>query len=303
MAGTFPSTGPVTLKTNLADYPVTRALKSGQIKSDLVNFDFAGPKVAHEGFKPMVREGKFDAGELAIVTYLQAKAYGKPLVMLPAVVMGRFQHQCILYNTSRGELRPKDIEGRRVGIRSYTQTTGMWVRGILQHEYDVDLGRVTWVCPDDGHLAEYRDPPNVERINSEGKKIDQMVIDGTIDAAIVGNEMSNEPNVQPLIHDPQAAALAWCRKYGTVPINHVFVVHASLPPRRPDVAREIFRMLAESKKAVPPPAGGLDFHPFGVEALRKPLELAIEYSVEQKMIERRFGVDELFDDITGQLTA
>ena len=301
MASKFPNSGPVTLKTNLADYPVTRAVRSGQVKSDVVALDFAGPKVAHEGFKPMVREGKFDAGELAIVTYLQARAYGKPLLMLPAVVMGRFQHQCIVYPASRGEMAPKDIEGCRVGIRSYTQTTGMWVRGILQHEYDVDLGRVTWVCSDDGHLAEHRDPPNVER-TLPGAKIDQMVLNAEIDAAILGADLPNEPRVRPLIKDPPAAAMAWCRKHGTVPINHVFVVDADLARARPDVVKEIYRLLAESKKAVPPPAGGLDFHPFGLEALRKPLELAIQYSHEQALIPRRFSVEALFDDVTRQLS-
>ena len=118
---------------------MTRALKAARVTSDLVTFDFCGPKVANQGFKPMVREGTFDAGELAIGTFLQAKVYGKPLVLLPAVVMGRSQHHTIVYNHAKGELGPKDLEGRRVGVRSYTQTTGIWVRGILQHEYGVDL--------------------------------------------------------------------------------------------------------------------------------------------------------------------
>ena len=186
MTAAFPDAGPVTLKTNLQDYPVTRALKSGEVASDLVRFDFAGPKSAFEGFKPMVREGKFDAGELAIVTFLQAKVYGKPVVLLPAVVMGRFQHQCMLINAKLGDLKPKDIAGRRVGIRSYTQTTGAWVRGILQHEYGVDLSRVTWMCNDDAHLAEFRDPPGVERLAPGARKVDQMLLDGEIDGAFIG---------------------------------------------------------------------------------------------------------------------
>src|ERR1043165_2689543 len=88
----YPKSGPVTLKTNLADYAMTKALKSGAVTSDLVKFDFCGPKVANQGFKAMVRERKFDAGELAIGTFLEARTYGKPVTLLPAVVMGRFQH-------------------------------------------------------------------------------------------------------------------------------------------------------------------------------------------------------------------
>ena len=137
----YPKSGPVTLRTNLADYAMTKALKSGAVTSDIVRFDFCGPKVANQGFKPMVRERAFDAGELAIGTFLQAKVYGKPVTLLPAVVMGRFQHQTALRSTQRAAIGPGDVQGKRVGIRSYTQTTGIWVRGILQHEYGVDLTR------------------------------------------------------------------------------------------------------------------------------------------------------------------
>src|SRR5215813_15644035 len=109
----YPKSGPVTLRTNLADYAMTKALKSGAIKSDLVTFDFCGPKVAFQGFKPMVRERAFDASELAIATFLQAKVYGKPVTLLPAVVMGRFQHNHALRATVRGMFGPADIEGKR----------------------------------------------------------------------------------------------------------------------------------------------------------------------------------------------
>src|SRR5262245_26448704 len=144
MTSAFPAAGKVSLKTNLADYSVVRALKEGKVRSDLVEFDFCGPKTANQGFKAMINEGAYDAGELAIGSFLQAKAYGRPLVLLPAVVMARFQHHTIVYNSSRGNLKPKDLEGRRVAVRAYTQTTGIWVRGILKHEHGVDLNRLRW---------------------------------------------------------------------------------------------------------------------------------------------------------------
>ena len=212
MTVAFPQAGPVTLRTHLADYAVTRALKSGEIKSDLVHFDFAGPKNAYEGFKPMVREAAFTAAELAIVTYLQARVYGKPLVLLPAVVMGRFQHQCIGYNTKAGTLSPETIAGRRFGVRSYTQTTGTWMRAILQHEHGVDPFKVTWVTFEDPHLAEYREPPHVERAPA-GVKIGDMLLDGSLDGAIVP-ELPKDPRIRPLFPDPDAAARAWADKIG-----------------------------------------------------------------------------------------
>ena len=297
MAG-YPKSGPVTLRANLSDYAMTKALKSGAVTSDLVTFDFCGPKVANQGFKAMVRERKFDAGELAIGTFLEAKTYGKPVTLLPAVVMGRFQHQCALRSTARGPLAPDEIKGKRIGIRSYTQTTGIWVRGIFKHEYGVDLNKVTWVCNDDGHLAEFKDPPNVERTPPGAKKIDQMLLDGEIDGAILGVENLDDPRVAPLIPNPKEAALAWYRKYNTVPVNHLFCVDRDLAEARPDVIAEIFRMLKESKAAMPPSSDGIDFHPFGIEGVRKPLDMIMRYSVEQKIIPRAFTLDELFDDVT-----
>ena len=233
MTASFPSTGKVRLKTNLADYPVVRALKEGRVGSDLVEFDFCGPKTANQGFKPMINEGAYDAGELAIGSFLQAKVFGRPLVLLPAVVMARFQHNFIVYNADRGELKPKDLEGRRVAVRSYTQTTGIWVRGILKHEHGVDLSRLTWVCTDDAHVAEYRDPANVERPGPGAKKLDQMLLDGDVDALIPATDLTKDhPNIRHLLPNPNEQARAWARKYGTVP-DQPLLRRLQGPRRRP----------------------------------------------------------------------
>jgi 4,5-dihydroxyphthalate decarboxylase len=295
MTSAYPASGPVTLKVNLGDHPVTRALKAGEIKSDLVTLEFCGPKTANQGFKPMVREGQYDAGELAIVTFLQAKVYGKPLILLPATVLGRFQQHTIVYNAERGPLKPSDLTGKRVGLRSYSVTTATWVRGILQHEYGVDLDRVTWVCSDDGHLAEYRDPPNVERTKPGAKPFDQMLLEGEIDAAVIP-DTPKDPRIQPLIPDPQAAARVWYEKNKVIPINHLLAVQKRLADSRPDVVREIYGMLSESKKAAPPATDGIDFFPFGIEANRKPLETISQYAFEQKIIPQKLGADEVFAD-------
>jgi len=296
----YPMSGAVKLRTNLADYPVTKALKEGKTSSSVVTLDFCGPPVAHDGFKGMVRDNKFDAGELAIITFLQAKAYGKPYVLLPAPISGRFQHHTIGYNAEHGELRPKDIEGRKVGVRSYAQTTGLWARGVLQHEYNVDLDRVTWVTFDDAHLAEHTDPPNTERAPKGGKKLAQMMFDGDVAAAILGADMPKDPRVRPLIPEPHKAAKEWFKRTGVIPINHMFTVHEQVARERPDVVQEIFRMLVESRKAAPPEALET-IPPFGVEANRKAIQLAIDWSLEQHIIPHRLEVDELFDDATRRL--
>ena len=295
----IPSTGKVKLRTNLADYPVTLALKAGQISSPRVELDFCGPPVAHNAFKAMLREGKFDCGELAIITYLQAKSYGKPWTLLPLPINGRFQHHCAGYNIEYGHKDPKDIEGRKVGVRTYAQTTGLWIRGILQHEYGVDLDKVTWMTIDDSHLSEYSDPPNCQRL-PKGSDLGQMLLDGALDAALLGLDMPDDPRVRTLVPDPQEAAKDWYAREHVVPINHMFVVHDDIAKARPDVVKEIFRMLVESRAANPPKG---PYPPIGLEANRKQFEMAIQWSFEQKIIPRKMSVDELFTDLTGDLVA
>lgn len=289
----------LTLRTNLADYPVTLAMKDGRVASPIVTLDCCGPKLAHDGFKAMLRQNAFDAGELAIVTYLQARAYGKPFVLLPTPVSGRFQHHCIGFNIEHGNLQPKDIEGRMVGVRTYAQTTGLWVRGVLQHEYGVDLDKVTWLTVDESHLTEYRDPPNCRRLPA-GKRIDQMMLDGEVAASILGVDMPKDPRVRTLVPDAHAAAAKWYEREGVIPINHMFAIHQDIAKRRPDVVRELFRMIVESRAAAPA-AAAASIPPLGLEANRKGLEMAIEWSFEQKIIPRRLKVDELFDETTADL--
>ena len=281
------------LFTLLGNYPNTLALKKGEVKSDLVDFDFADVKVSNTAFKPLVREAKFDVAELAIVTFLQAKTYGKPYVLIPATVLGRGQHHTIAYNPERGELKPSDLAGKRVGVRAYTQTTGAWVRGFLADDYGVDTAKVRWVTFEDPHLAEYKDPDFVTRAG-EGKTLVQMLLDGELDAAIVGDTLP-DPRLKPLIPDADAVARRWAETHGGVPINHMMVVREAIAKSRPDIVQEIYRMLQESRRAAPPPAGGLlDPWRFGVEENRRSLEIVIDYSFRQKLIPRKFSVDELF---------
>jgi 4,5-dihydroxyphthalate decarboxylase len=283
----------VTLRALLGDYPGTRALRSGAISSPSVTLDFAHVKSASAGFKRVVRDREFDVAELAIVTYLIAKAHGTPYVLLPAVVLGRFQHPYLVYNRERGHRTPGDLNGRRVGIRSYSVTTVTWLRGILAETYGVDLDTVTWVTFEEPHVAEFRDPPGVQRA-APGQDMLGMLLAGEIDAAILGGEMPSDPRIAPLIADPAAAARAWREKHQAIQINHMVTVKRGLPP---DVVREVYRLLVESQRA----AGESDTTPFGVEANRRNLDVAIDYVHRQRLIPRRFTVDELFDDVTRAL--
>lgn len=299
----FPASGPVTLKTNLADSALTKALKAGEISSPVVTLDFCGPATANQGFKPMVREGAFDAGELAIVTYMQALDYGKPLVLLPAVMVGRFQHQFFVCRKERAPMDPKSLEGKKVAVRAYTQTTGIWVRGILQDEYGVDLSKLKWLCWDDPHLAEFSDPSDlVERAPKDGPNLNELALSGAVDAVIPAADLLAHEDMRTVIQNPDETGRLWGEKYGCGHVNHFFAVHRDLPKERPDVVKEIFRMLADSKaKAGLPKPGEIDQLPFGFEACRKSIDLIARYAFEQKIVKKLYRAEELFDDMTIRL--
>jgi len=286
-----------TLHTMLGNYPNTQALKKGELRSDLVDFDFVEVKVANNLFKQIVRDAKYDFAELAIVTYLQAKAAGKPYILLPAVLVSRGQHHTIAYNADRGPLSPSDLAGKRVGVRAYTVTTGTWVRGILAEDYGVDLDKVEWITFEDPHVAEYVDPKAIKRA-PPGKELVQMLLDGELDAAVVGDKLS-DPRLKHLIPDAEGAALKWAQRHGGVPINHMAVVRTELSKSRPDVVKELFHLLVMSKRSANPAANSaLDPLRFGVEACRPTLEVIIDYCARQGLIPRKLSVDELFDDTT-----
>jgi 4,5-dihydroxyphthalate decarboxylase len=279
------------LRTLLGDHACTAALKKGLIKSDLVDFDFVEYTPTNKGFKPMVREQAFDVSEMAIVTYLMAKSFDKPMVLLPSVVLARFQHAHALYNAKSGTMTPRDLNNKRVGIRSFTTTTGAWLRGILANDYGVDLNSIDWVTFEDAHVAEFRDA--TERA-PQGKQIVQMLLDGDLDAVL--GEKSELPGLKPLFPDVGREEKAWFAKHGVVPINHMVVISRELANAHPEAVREVFRLLQES--AALAPSGSPQF---SAEEMRRSLEMIIGYAAQQGLIPRAYAVDELLDDLTRTL--
>ena len=275
----------IRLRTMMGDHPVTAALKSGAVASSDLALDFADVKVPNTAFKRAVRDLEFDVAELAIVTFLIARAAGKPLLLLPAVLVSRMQHSFLVHNAERGALAPRELEGRRVGVRSYSVTTGMWVRAILAGDFGVATDRINWVTFEEPHVAEFKDPPNVERAPA-GSDIEAMLLSGGIDAAILGKK-PGDPRIQPLLGDLAGAEAAWTKRTGAIQINHMVAVRESLGS---ETAREVYRMLLESRHAADDPAA----NPFGVESNRHSLEVAIDCVWRQNLIPRRYAVGELF---------
>jgi 4,5-dihydroxyphthalate decarboxylase len=267
------------LKTLIGDYLVTRHFRT---RTDRFEFAEYQGSVA-TAFKRVVRNLEFDVAEMAIMTFLVAKAFEKPYRLLPFVVMARYQHP---YLVTTKALSPKDLEGKRVGVRSYSVTTGAWIRGILAEDHGVDLSRIQWVTYEEPHVAEFRDPPNVQRAPA-GSEINAMLLAGELDAAILG-AVPTDPKLKPVIPDPEAAGRRWGEKHGAIQLNHLVGVKNTVSKAQAD---EVYNILLESRKA----AGNPPMLPHGLEANRRNLEVAIECAYKQNMIPRRYKVEELFE--------
>ena len=296
--------GKPTLKTLLGDYPKTRPIRDGQVVPELSVLDIDPILEATKGFKRLVREEDFDFAEVAIMTFLIARDHGKRYALLPFVMNGAFHHGSIWYDAQRGSKSPKDVEGARVGLRSYTQTTPTWVRGILANEYGVDLSGVTWVTFEDAHVAEYQEPGNVTRA-PEGQKLPEMLLAGEIDFAMLGSANQENPRLTRLIPNPGDAARKWHEKTSAVPINHMMVVRNELLAERPDIVRELFKLVVDSRaiSGGPQIKDGIDMQPVGLERLRPALQLSVDYALQQGLIRNKVEVDDLFTDVTASLTA
>jgi len=274
------------LKTLLGDYPVTQALKQGRVASGSVALEFADIHPPSSGFKRVVRGLAFDIAELSMTTFLLARAAGKPYRLLPAVVLARLQHDRLVRNAGRPAFGPGELHGKTIGVRMYSVTTAMWVRGVLAEDYGVDPSRIRWVTFEEGHVAEVADPPWVERA-APGKELQAMLLSGEIDAAVTGDSKVADPRIVPVIPDVAAAALARRVRKGAIQVNHTVVAKDTVSEA---AAAEVSRMLEASIRA----AGSPEMNPFGLEANRRNLEVAIEYVHAQGLIPRRYTVEELF---------
>ena len=309
------------LKTALARRGHTQALMDGTVKPRTFEFDFEDVPIITKAFRRMVRGLEFDISEMAMTTYLCARAHGKPFTAIPVFPMRAFHHGAIMYNTKAGVRTPKDLEGKKVGVnRGYTVTTGLWARSILQHEYGVDLSRVTWVLSGDEHVAEYRPPANVVPIEP-GRTLQELLTTGEI-AAAIGVQVES-PDVEPLIPNAREAGFEAFRQRHIYPINHTVVVRNDLLDADPDLARDIFDAFAEAKRIsvrhlredrvdatsvtddiylrVMEMTG--DSLPYGIEPNRRTLEAIVQHSVEQGILPRPVAIEELFPENARTLTA
>jgi 4,5-dihydroxyphthalate decarboxylase len=298
------------LSVALGTYPHTAALKDGSVAPEGFELDFVdigGPIIA--AFRRMVRQLEFDVSEMAITTYLSAKEYNKPFTAIPIFPVREFPHRALAVNTSAGITDPKDLEGKRVGVRAYTVTTGVWARGVLADQYGVDLDKVTWVIADEEHVQECVLPSNVESI--PGADLGAMVSSGELVAGI-GVTRPDTENVAPLISDRPAKEAEWVAK-GIYPINHTVVIRDSVLAEHPEAASALYAAFVAAKAPFlerlaaggelsdeDKPLGarrelvGADPVPYGIEANRTTLEAIIRFARAQHILSADLPVEAMF---------
>jgi 4,5-dihydroxyphthalate decarboxylase len=304
---------PTRLKAALQTLGHTGALKDGTVRVSGFELEFEAVPAIIQAFRRMVRGLEFDVSEMALTTYITARAHNKPFTALPIFLVRAFHHGAILCNTTQGIRAPKDLEGRRVGVsRGYTVTTGVWARSILQHEHGVDLSRVTWVLSGDEHVEEYRAPANVVRLE-KGKTLQDALMAGEL-AATIGVQVAHA-DVAPLIPDAEEAGFRALARDGHYPINHLLVVKDAVLETHPQLADRLFEAFTAAKRpylerlgsagiAEPTQADrmyrrvlditGRDPLPYGIEPNRPMVAALIRYAQEQQIISQPFEVDALF---------
>jgi 4,5-dihydroxyphthalate decarboxylase len=311
-----------TLRTVTRTQGNNRALKDGTVRPAGFEFDFEEVPVLIDGFRRMVRGLEFDVCEMALTTYVCARAHGKRFTALPIFLVRAFHHGAILVNTQAGIRHPKDLEGRRVGVnRGYTVTTGVWARSVLRNAYGVDLSKITWVLSGDEHVAEYRPPANVVPVEP-GRKMADLLVDGEL-AAAIGVDV-DAPHVAPLIPDAAEAGYAALQATGHYPINHLVVVKDELLARHPGLARAVFDAFAQSKRlyverlragTLDKPTAVDEMHrrvmaitgsdplPYGIEPNRGALTQALAAMRDQGIVDRPETLEALFHPETHGLVA
>ncbi|WP_439548813.1 ABC transporter substrate-binding protein [Falsiroseomonas sp.] len=272
-----------TLRAAIGAYPETAALLEGRVGSDLLALDNIRHTPPSKAFPAMVRQSAFEVSEMAIATFLMAKAYGKPMVLLPVVLAERAQESALLTAIDGPVRGPADLAGAPIAVRAYSQTTGMWLRGSLAEFHGIRADTQRWTTFEDAHVPEFMDPPWVTR-GTPGQDLLAMTRSGEAAAGIFGNDLPD--GLRTVCPDPEAAGAQFRDRHGFIPVNHLVVARRDVADARPELLVEVMRMLA---------ASGARMHTR--ESLRPALALAIRYCTEQGMMPRPLSVEEAWEGL------
>jgi 4,5-dihydroxyphthalate decarboxylase len=318
------------LKIAIATYGHTKDIKSGAVAIAGVEPDFVEIAPIIGAFRRMVRDVEFDVCEMAPTTYMIARALGAPFIALPIFLMRRFHHGGFVVRPDSGIKIPKDLEGKKVGVRAYSVTTGVWTRGIFVNEYGLDSSKVTWVVDDEEHVTQLKLPSNVVHV-PEGKSLASMIASGEIQAGFTANagigregppkpgwEAKERPKTaayEELWKDGRTLGIEWYRRTGIYPFHGVIVLKDELLATHPWIAKAVYQAFCEAKARWLPrlrsgeanteddqkyreliPVIGADPLPYGIKANLPSIEALITYAVQQKLMPKQLSVEELFVD-------
>jgi len=280
------------LRTALGAHDHVKALRDGRVASDRVELDFQHFEPLPKAFRHMVRGGDLDLSEMAVVTHLMAHHFGKELTGLAIPLWSRLPHANLICPAGSDIAGPKDLEGRTVGVRAYGQTSGVWVRGVMETQYDVDLESIQWVTMEDSHLSEYEDPA-IARRNASSKGLRELMLDGEL-SAIMGEREVSQDAIRTVVPYAEETAQQWIAETGIMPINHGLVLRTPFHEQHPWLAGELMAMFAEARRIAveddgvePPPAYGLAHN-------KASIDLLLDFSARQQITPRRYRPEELF---------
>lgn len=280
------------LRTALGKHAHVKPLRDGRVVSDRLVLSFEDYDPLPEAFRQMIRGGNLDLSEMAAVTHLLAHHYKKPLVGLAIPLWGRLPHTNLIVPQGSDISAPTDLEGRKVGVRAYGQTSGVWVRGILESEYGVDINAIEWVTMEDSHLVEYEDPSIAWRYRG-GQKLRDLMLSGDL-AAIMGERNVSAAGIRTVIDDAEGAAKVWVSRTGIEPINHGVVLRSSVHAEHPWVAQEVMEMFTAARRIAIEDDGVLPPAEYGLEANRGALDLLFAFSARQSVPAQRYHPEDLF---------
>lgn len=302
------------------DYEIVRPLMEGSVKPDGIELTVLTHMTSDVRHWRMIRNREFDVAELSMSNYLIAKFKGLPFAAIPVFLHRRFRHGFIFINVHKGIEKPTDLIGKKVGLRNFQATNNLWVRGILEHEYQVPHRKIHWFKEDEEEV-EFAPPKDLmlERI-SPGKKVERMLVEGELDAVIhpdiIQPILDRDKRVKRLFENYKELEVAYYKRTGIFPIMHTTAIKQEIVDRYPWVpvnlmeafqrAKEIAYKRMENPRRVPlawfrhaleeqEELVGKDPWEYGLgEANRKNLETLMHYSYEQGLLGRKIPIEELF---------
>lgn len=299
-------------------YDLLRALIQGTVAPagiDLNVLTMASP----ERHGRMLRHIEFDVCELSLVSYLVARDQGRPFTAIPVFPHRRFRHGYMVKRANCGIEKPADLNGKRVGLDTLQNSAGLWMRGILQDHYGVDLKSIEWWCQEEEDVP--FEPAKWMKLRRvpKGKNIDQMLLDGELEGALYPETLpsirNRSPKVVLLFSNPKEAEIDYYKKRGIFPIMHTVVIKNEILEKNPWAAVSIMQAFQQAKeicyRQMRDPRNfalvwvkelmreqeatfGPDPWPYNVEDNRKALEAVVRYEYDQGMIKTKLKIEEVF---------